>query len=173
MGKQSLVTHVRVSVFMAGRWSGSPVHREHSQGAKEVLPSSRGTWESPVLLGTHFRSQGEIDCVSWTIPHGPPKQSFRGLSCWEMVKRVIGKKFEKTHLFLLYKFQVYSIVIQHLYILQGDHPQKTSYYPSPFGWTSSLLLSTPQSPSPTKHQSILCIYEFVLSIFFKIGHIYF
>lgn len=35
---------------------------------------------------------------------------------------------------LLYKLQVYNIIILHLYTLQNDHPPKCSYWLSPWNW---------------------------------------
>ena len=58
------------------------MHRQRSQGAEEVLPGSRGAWESPVLFGTHFRSQGETDRLLYTfpldLPSSPPGMGLLG-----------------------------------------------------------------------------------------------
>lgn len=81
-GEAVPATHTCVSVPLAGRRSGSPVHRERSQGAEEVLPGSRGPREPPVLPGTHFRSQGEIDSLPGTSPLGPPHGHVGAGAAW-------------------------------------------------------------------------------------------
>lgn len=54
------------------------MHRKHSQGAKEVLPGSRGPWEPPVLPGAHFRSQGKIDRLPCPFSPWPPSSHLQG-----------------------------------------------------------------------------------------------
>ena len=49
---------------------------------------------------------------------------------------------------LLRKFQVYNVIISHLYTVPSDHPQKSSYHPSSYGWCPSLLLPAPKSTFP-------------------------
>ena len=43
----------------------------------------------------------------------------------------------------LYKFQAYSIIIQHLYTLQSDQHLNSSYHPSAYSWR----------PSPVTHSN--------------------
>ena len=165
MERQSWATLICLSVLMAGRWSGSPVHRKHSQGAKEVLPGSRGTWQSPVLLGTHFRSQGEIDYLLGTFPLGLPSTLLgdgaagRWWWWWRYLKRYF-------YLYLL-KFQVYIIIIQHPYILQSDHPQKSSLVTIHHYAVDPLhLFCPPSAPFPSgNHRSVPYTYEFVFVLF--------
>lgn len=102
-----LTTHICVSVLPAGRRSGSPMHRQHSQGAEEVLPGSRGPWQSPMLLGTHFRSQGESNYLPSTFPLGLPSSHLgneaAGRWWWGWWRNLKG------HIYLFLLFKVSSV----------------------------------------------------------------
>ena len=54
-----------------------------------------------------------------------------------------------TLLFLKNIFQVYSIIIWYLYILQSDHHHKCNYHPSPYSWPPSPVSLTPPTPFPS------------------------
>lgn len=73
------------------------MHREHSQGAKEVLPGSRGPREPPVLLGAHFRSQGKIDRQPCPFsPRPPGSRSGEGAAGREEEEEGDGEEVRKN-----------------------------------------------------------------------------
>ena len=58
------------------------------------------------------------------------------------------------------KLQVYSIKIQYLYKLQGDHHHKSSCHPWPYSWLSSSILPIPHSHSPVLTTNFISAFDF-------------
>lgn len=110
-------------------------------------------------------------------------------TCWTSFQRLLSTKasvsipvvfcfmlfrvcfIEPKLVYNINKFQVWNTIIQHPYILQSDHHQKSSYHPSPFSWSLHPFRSPPiPFPNSGNHQSVLCIYKFIFVLFI---HLYF